>query len=206
MEPGGRICKENDGNRSADNGFISTRKIRSSGVDWSGSLRNETKYRPIYDKDTAARRVLLDTTNIQQSQPPDGSQITGKWRCPQKRKPHLGPPLKQLRLEQWIRRIRRGTGRNSIAKMTMFNLLLEFNLPISVTVEALAAMMWCDWNCLTEVLLRVPNLRHNQFHLRLLRRRLPEHSNLRLQPTRIWELSSPSRGNTSRWPVPASPS
>ncbi|XP_031097529.1 uncharacterized protein LOC116001738 isoform X1 [Ipomoea triloba] len=117
MEPGGRICKENDGNRSADNGFISTRKIRSrklhdenslvkpGGVDWSGSLRNETKYRPIYDKDTAARRVFLDTTNIQQSQPPDGSQITGKWRCPQKRKPHLGPPLKQLRLEQWIRRV-----------------------------------------------------------------------------------------------------
>ncbi|XP_019190710.1 PREDICTED: uncharacterized protein LOC109185182 [Ipomoea nil] len=117
MALGGSICKENDRNGSADNGFISTRKIRSrklhdenslvkpGGVDWSASLRNETKYKPTYDKDTAARRVLLDTTNIQQSQPADGSQITGKWKCPQKRKPHLGPPLKQLRLEQWIRRV-----------------------------------------------------------------------------------------------------
>lgn len=117
MGTGGSICKENDGNGSADHGFISTKKIRSrklhdenslvqpGGVDWSGTLRNETKCKPTCDKDSAARRVLLDTTNIQQNQPPDASQITGKWRCPQKRKPHLGPPLKQLRLEQWIRRL-----------------------------------------------------------------------------------------------------
>ncbi|GFZ16645.1 hypothetical protein Acr_25g0010540 [Actinidia rufa] len=29
-------------------------------------------------------------------------EITGKWKCPQKSKLNLGPPLKQLRLEQWL--------------------------------------------------------------------------------------------------------
>ncbi|KAL5551386.1 hypothetical protein UlMin_001562 [Ulmus minor] len=48
------------------------------------------------------RKALADITNFDLS---SVTEITGKWRCPQKRKPNLGPPLKQLRLEQWIRRV-----------------------------------------------------------------------------------------------------
>ncbi|XP_059642566.1 uncharacterized protein LOC132284472 [Cornus florida] len=105
--------KENDGHDFAGSGFISTKKSSSKGNDenslkrpfvvQSVSSRNRSSVSPASDKDAIiARKVLSETTNIQRS---DALEIAGKWRCPQKNKPHLGPPLKQLRLEQWVRRM-----------------------------------------------------------------------------------------------------
>ncbi|VFQ70526.1 unnamed protein product [Cuscuta campestris] len=110
MEPQGSTEREKDGNGSADNGFISTRKIRSRKPDdenRSFTPRKAIDHEPIIGKDAKARRVLSDITNSSQQnqQTPDAPQIAGKWRCPQKSKPQLGPPLKQLRLEQWVRRL-----------------------------------------------------------------------------------------------------
>ena len=48
------------------------------------------------------RKVLSEKTNLQHS---DGRERAGKWRCPQKDKSDLGPPLKQLRLERWVHRL-----------------------------------------------------------------------------------------------------
>ncbi|RVW50788.1 hypothetical protein CK203_076813 [Vitis vinifera] len=48
------------------------------------------------------RKVLSEKTNLPHS---DVTEIAGKWKCPQKSKPDLGPPLKQLRLEQWVHRL-----------------------------------------------------------------------------------------------------
>ncbi|GAU29297.1 hypothetical protein TSUD_226680 [Trifolium subterraneum] len=48
------------------------------------------------------RKALTEATNLQQS---NDMEITGKWQCPQKRKPDRGPALKQLRLERWVRRV-----------------------------------------------------------------------------------------------------
>ncbi|KAL9242764.1 hypothetical protein vseg_016731 [Gypsophila vaccaria] len=48
------------------------------------------------------REVFKETTNTQY---PYAQEAAGKWRCPQKNKPNTGPPLKQLRLERWVRRI-----------------------------------------------------------------------------------------------------
>ncbi|GJN01904.1 hypothetical protein PR202_ga19207 [Eleusine coracana subsp. coracana] len=31
------------------------------------------------------------------------AEFSGKWKCPSKGKPHVGPPMKQLRLDQWLR-------------------------------------------------------------------------------------------------------
>lgn len=42
---------------------------------------------------------LADRTNVQVEQG-----IPGRWQCPRKDKPYSGPPLKQLRLERWVRR------------------------------------------------------------------------------------------------------
>ena len=47
------------------------------------------------------RKILRETTNFEHSRVPV---VSGKWRCPQKCKPDLGPPLKQLRLEKWVQR------------------------------------------------------------------------------------------------------
>lgn len=47
------------------------------------------------------RKALTETTNVQLY---NDIGITGKWQCPQKRKPDLGPAMKQLRLERWVRR------------------------------------------------------------------------------------------------------
>ncbi|CAN1772298.1 hypothetical protein LINPERHAP1_LOCUS12150 [Linum perenne] len=49
------------------------------------------------------RKVLSERTNeIEQQQQPE---FTGKWKCPQRSKPVIGPPLKQLRLERWITKL-----------------------------------------------------------------------------------------------------
>uniref|UniRef100_A0A803KN65 Uncharacterized protein n=1 Tax=Chenopodium quinoa TaxID=63459 RepID=A0A803KN65_CHEQI len=51
-------------------------------------------------KDKKLRReVLKETTNFDYSRVPE---VAGKWKCPQRYKPNIGPPLKQLRLERWV--------------------------------------------------------------------------------------------------------
>jgi methylglutaconyl-CoA hydratase len=50
----------------------------------------------------AKRKALTEATNLQQS---NVMEITGKWQCPQKRKPDRGPALKQLRLERWVHKV-----------------------------------------------------------------------------------------------------
>ncbi|KAL9433886.1 hypothetical protein AB3S75_028680 [Citrus x aurantiifolia] len=57
---------------------------------------------PAGEKVVDRRKALIETTNYQNS---DALEVTGKWRCPQKGKPSLSPPLKQLRLERWIHRV-----------------------------------------------------------------------------------------------------
>ncbi|WJX60501.1 hypothetical protein P8452_45703 [Trifolium repens] len=50
----------------------------------------------------AKGKALTEATNLQQS---NVMEITGKWQCPQKRKPDRGPALKQLRLERWVHKV-----------------------------------------------------------------------------------------------------
>ncbi|XP_049936981.1 uncharacterized protein LOC116266188 isoform X2 [Nymphaea colorata] len=50
----------------------------------------------------ASRRPFSETSNFVQLQNLDGK--VGKWQCPRKRKADFGPPMKQLRLERWVRR------------------------------------------------------------------------------------------------------
>lgn len=55
------------------------------------------------EKDAHVRRkALRERTNLPIS---SGLEIIGKWQRPQKKKPNLGPPLKQLRLERWVHRV-----------------------------------------------------------------------------------------------------
>ncbi|CAH9084966.1 unnamed protein product [Cuscuta epithymum] len=110
MEAGGSINRDEVRNGVAEKGFISTIKARSRRHDvenQSFTLNDPTKDKSINGKPKhTAGRILSDVTKAQQNQPPpDASQVTGKWQCPRKSKPPLGPPLKQLRLEQWVRRI-----------------------------------------------------------------------------------------------------
>ncbi|PIN13533.1 hypothetical protein CDL12_13845 [Handroanthus impetiginosus] len=96
--------KENEGNGFLENGFVSTRK-KSSQTNTGIVTRpvNGVKSEFNREKDAAiSRKVLSDTTNFHST---DVVESTGKWLCPQKRKPNLGPPLKQLRLERWVRRV-----------------------------------------------------------------------------------------------------
>ncbi|KAL0324585.1 UNVERIFIED_CONTAM: hypothetical protein Scaly_2425600 [Sesamum calycinum] len=105
------IGKENKETNLLGNGFISTRKNSSRANTGNvtrhvkfqtGSLRNEVKPAVILQKDAkTSRKVLSETSNLHS---PNVLESTGKWCCPQKNKPSLGPPLKQLRLEQWVRR------------------------------------------------------------------------------------------------------
>ncbi|CAH9080429.1 unnamed protein product [Cuscuta europaea] len=110
MEAGGSINRDGVRNGVAEKGFISTIKVRSRRHDdenQSLTLSDPTKDKSINGKPKhIAGRILSVVTKAQQNQPPsDASQIIGKWQCPRKSKPPLGPRLKQLRLEQWVWRI-----------------------------------------------------------------------------------------------------
>lgn len=96
--------KENQGTTIAENGFVSTRNERKERVNHDSSLKNCLTNGVTDSLAVVKRKPLSETTNnnIRRT---DYSEITGKWQCPQKRKPNLGPPLKQLRLEQWVHRV-----------------------------------------------------------------------------------------------------
>ncbi|GAY43620.1 hypothetical protein CUMW_075890 [Citrus unshiu] len=108
-----RNDKENYQKGIAENGFVATRKYGSTRTANADSLkmsqgillecsRNNRSVSPAGEKVVDRRKALIETTNYQNS---DALEVTGKWRCPQKGKPSLGPPLKQLRLERWIHRV-----------------------------------------------------------------------------------------------------
>lgn len=101
--------KENRIDDLRENGFRSTRKGRNKQVHKESPLpRPAAVQSPLSGVTVASnchkhgltRKALAETTNLN----PSVLETTGKWRCPQRSKPNLGPPLKQLRLEQWVRR------------------------------------------------------------------------------------------------------
>lgn len=99
--------KENDG-------FVTTRKNSYTRANDENSVKKQEKVSLQFSSNTETvplacekksvtkRKALTEATNLQQS---NATEITGKWKCPQKRKPYIGPALKQLRLERWVRRI-----------------------------------------------------------------------------------------------------
>ncbi|GAV88998.1 hypothetical protein CFOL_v3_32419 [Cephalotus follicularis] len=103
--------KENKGTKVLENGFLTVRKNKIRRANDENSSRNmlsecsKSKGTVLSDgeKETARKEEpLSESTNLQHS---DVMAVTGKWRCPQKNRPNLGPPLKQLRLERWIHRL-----------------------------------------------------------------------------------------------------
>uniref|UniRef100_A0A7N0US85 Uncharacterized protein n=2 Tax=Kalanchoe fedtschenkoi TaxID=63787 RepID=A0A7N0US85_KALFE len=112
-----RTDKENEQTDVTQNGFISTKKNRKE----KGNRQNPDpipeERRELADQDHLSitkkdpernmtsdkkRMPLSDVTNVLQS---TELETSGKWRCPQKSKPNLRPPMKQLRLEQWVTRV-----------------------------------------------------------------------------------------------------
>jgi hypothetical protein len=52
------------------------------------------------------RRPLADRTNFSEAAAAaPAQQVSRKWKCPSKSKPFVGRPMKQLLLEQWVRRM-----------------------------------------------------------------------------------------------------
>ncbi|KAK8957197.1 hypothetical protein KSP39_PZI001182 [Platanthera zijinensis] len=51
------------------------------------------------------RRALTDQTNVLFAEEANAAEESGKWKCPRKSKPYVGPPFKQLRLERWMRQV-----------------------------------------------------------------------------------------------------
>ncbi|XP_072963682.1 uncharacterized protein [Typha angustifolia] len=90
---------------AATNGFISTKRRERSPQ--RHQMSQEKNHKRLERKvQLGLRSPLEDKTNCQfevaDEAPPE---CLGKWRCPRKNKPYVGPPLKQLRMEQWIHRV-----------------------------------------------------------------------------------------------------
>ncbi|XP_020979187.1 uncharacterized protein LOC107640001 [Arachis ipaensis] len=114
------LCKRSSGTSSTctrnkeNDGFISTRKDKCAKPNGENSWKKpeivslqcstKTGTVPLACEKQAVkkRKALIDVTNVQQS---NVIEITGKWKCPQKGKPYVGPALKQLRLEKWVHRV-----------------------------------------------------------------------------------------------------
>ncbi|XP_010434768.1 PREDICTED: uncharacterized protein LOC104718677 [Camelina sativa] len=105
--------------QSTNSGFVTTKKARfkeardqcsvakpNTGVQLECSRSKELKNMAAEEKDKEERkrkrRVLGEISN---HQPSGADEIAGKWRCPQKNKRNIVPPLKQLRLDAWIHNV-----------------------------------------------------------------------------------------------------
>lgn len=95
-------CNDNKMDNITEIGFVSIRKAGNRRENDENSMRMPNNFEPRCRNDALVRSVFLDRTNSQHT---SKLEITGKWLCPQKRKPNYGPPLKQLRLEQWVRQL-----------------------------------------------------------------------------------------------------
>ncbi|CAL0314321.1 unnamed protein product [Lupinus luteus] len=97
--------KENDG-------FVTARKNRNTRENGESYRKKPEKMPSQCSTNTGTvplacerhkkRKALTEATNLQQS---NALEITGKWKCPRKGKPDVGAPMKQLRIEQWMRRV-----------------------------------------------------------------------------------------------------
>ncbi|KAJ4881108.1 hypothetical protein Rs2_38163 [Raphanus sativus] len=114
LESVGSDGKENLEGKSTETGFVTMKKARfrdqSSmtrpirGVLGECSRSKElTKMATEEEEERKKkRRVLGEMSNHQLV---GGEEIAGKWSCPQKKKGRSGPPLKQLRLDAWMRKV-----------------------------------------------------------------------------------------------------
>ncbi|XP_022158458.1 uncharacterized protein LOC111024941 isoform X2 [Momordica charantia] len=96
--------KEKTEKRVWENGLVTASKREICGATCKKSVERQENFN---NKETGSafaclrRTALSDKTNVEHS---NIVEITGKWSCPRKSKPNLGPPLKQLRLERWVRK------------------------------------------------------------------------------------------------------
>ncbi|XP_058086382.1 uncharacterized protein LOC131233617 [Magnolia sinica] len=94
------VFSENDGKLRQDHvGGSCQKEFREN----SGLILSQNDKASICERQVrVGRAVLSDRTNFHAEE--TMLEIPGKWKCPQKGKPYIGPPLKQLRLERWVRR------------------------------------------------------------------------------------------------------
>ncbi|XP_075488861.1 uncharacterized protein LOC142527805 isoform X2 [Primulina tabacum] len=93
----GFVCTRNSGRRTDIESFTKPQRVQFQ------TLRKGVKHGPNPVENTNTRRnVLSETTNFPLT---NALEITGKWCCPQRKKPNRGPPLKQVRLERWVRQV-----------------------------------------------------------------------------------------------------
>ncbi|KAM7273723.1 hypothetical protein ACFE04_028387 [Oxalis oulophora] len=96
--------QENEGKLTSEDGFISTRNRQRTISQNENSLRpwkilSECSIKRNAVSSGEKRKALSERTNLHHS---DELAATGKWKCPQKLKPNVGPRLKQLRLDKFV--------------------------------------------------------------------------------------------------------
>uniref|UniRef100_J3N783 Uncharacterized protein n=1 Tax=Oryza brachyantha TaxID=4533 RepID=J3N783_ORYBR len=109
--------QETKTNRSVADGFVAIRRKKKPEQETKTNrtlkppmkrenARSQEKHGIVKQKGRNGRSPLADKTNVSESEvaAAPSAELRGKWKCPRKGKPYVGPPLKQLRLEQWVRR------------------------------------------------------------------------------------------------------
>ncbi|CAB4307884.1 unnamed protein product [Prunus armeniaca] len=100
--------RNDNGNKISEDGFIRTRKDKLPRKSYENIMEGRQEISKVTaplagGRDAVVKRKpLADATNFHHS---PAMEITGKWKCPQKSKPNIGPSLKQLRLEKWVRKL-----------------------------------------------------------------------------------------------------
>ncbi|XP_020875275.1 uncharacterized protein LOC9306203 isoform X1 [Arabidopsis lyrata subsp. lyrata] len=110
--------KENVNGQSSETGFVTMKKARFREARDQCSLKKPNRVVLMKcssskelkniageeDKEerNKKRKILEEMSNHQSS---GAEEMAGKWRCPQKNKRNIVPPLKQLRLDAWIHKV-----------------------------------------------------------------------------------------------------
>ncbi|XP_051116997.1 uncharacterized protein LOC127241817 [Andrographis paniculata] len=95
-----RDCSKSEPVANGSDGFVSTRKKTRR----SNSVENNVIQKRGLQLFSNLVRVANKSIEALSYSCDDALGDTGEWQCPQKNKPNLGPPMKQVRLEQWVRR------------------------------------------------------------------------------------------------------
>ncbi|PKA53324.1 hypothetical protein AXF42_Ash010054 [Apostasia shenzhenica] len=116
---------DKNGIKVEENGFVSTRKRsvscikeEKSGCKFFAAIGNRGRSSEEEEEAAAAaaamplngrrqsparRKPFVEKTNVRLADEEATMADVGRWRCPRKSKPYSGPPLKQLRLEHWVK-------------------------------------------------------------------------------------------------------
>lgn len=99
------ICRSLEENCNDKGGWISTKNTRDLPGNEKESRKETCRTKTLDIVESDLKRSSSLGKRDAQIEDHNSNVAPSKWFCPSKKKLNLGPPMKQLRLERWIKRV-----------------------------------------------------------------------------------------------------